>query len=146
MIPDLKPVELCLRVSPALLRWVVIVHSLSAITILWLSTSFGLNALITLALLVIVCWGCVRCHHNNQLLDWSKISFDGNQWVLFSTNTVSDSPVLVKLDYHYRFGKNWILGFSQLEKRRKRITIPLLHDACDKKSLREMSHLLLASK
>ena len=146
MIPDLKPVELCLRVSPSLLRWVVIVHSLSAITILWLSISFGLNALITLALLVIVCWGCVRCHHNNQLLDWSKISFDGNQWALFSTNTVSDSHVLVKLDYHYRFGKNWILGFSQLEKRRKRITIPLLHDACDKKSLREMNHLLLASK
>ena len=149
MIPDLKHVNLSLKVSRVLFYWVIIVHVLSAAAILLLSLSFGLNLLVTTALLLVVCLGYLHCSRKIQVLKWCKISFDGHQWSLFSTtNTVGDKPVLVELDYYYRFGNSWILGFHQLDKQRKRIIIPLLPDTCgsgsyDKGRLRDISHVLL---
>ena len=158
MIPDLKPVNLSLRVSRALLYWVIIVHGLSAVAILLLSLSFDFNLLVTTVLLLVVCLGCLNCYRKGKSLKWSKISFDGNQWALFPANsTIGDEPVLVELVYYYRFGKSWILGFRQLDKNGKRVIIPLLPDMCgsddyscnsdsdsyDKDSLIHLSHILL---
>ena len=160
MIPGLKHVNLSLKVSRVLLYWVIIVHVLSAVAILLLSFSFGLNLLVTTVLLLVVCLGCLNCYRKGKLLKWSKISFDGNQWALFPANsTVGDEPVLVELAYYYRFGKSWILGFRQLDKNGKRVIIPLLPDMCgsddyscdsdsdsdsyDKDNLIHLSHILL---
>lgn len=144
MIPDLKPVEIPLRVSRALLRWVIIVHGLSAAIILFLSFFFGLNLLVTTAILLVVCLGCFYCYRKYQSLTWCQIMFDSDSWTLFSAEKEGGlEPLLVELIYHYRFGKSWVLGFRQLDKKQKRIVIPLLPDSCDQKNLRQLSHLLL---
>lgn len=131
MIPDLKPVNVALKVSRTLSYWVILVHVLPAIAILLLGLSFGLNLMITIALLLVVCLGYLHCSRKIRRAKWSKISFDGRQWALLpASSTPGEKPVLLELAYYYRFGKSWILGFHQLDKQKKRIIIPLLPDMC----------------
>lgn len=153
MIHDQKLVELTLRPSCALLRWIIIVHILSVLAVLFLGFSLGLHPLMTAVLLLVISIGFFNSYRQHKKAPWHKIIFDDGQWSLIPRDLSFDIPAIpalkIELCHYYRFGNSWILSFCGPDLTflqtllQGRTTILLLPDICDKDGLRRMGHILM---
>ena len=153
MIHDQKPVDLTLRPSRALQRWIILVHALSIWTVLFLGLFLGLYPIIVAVLLLVISVSFFHVYRQQKKAPWHKIIYDAEEWGLIpsdiSLETFPISVEKVELCHYYRFGNHWILGFRGLDLTARqtlfqgRTNILLLPDGCDKDSLRQMKQLLL---
>ena len=153
MIHDQKPVELTLRPSRALQRWIILAHVLSIWTVLFLGLFLGLYPIIVAVLLLVISVSFFYGYRQQKKPLWQKVIYVGEEWGLIpsdiSLETSSISVEKVELCHYYRFGNHWILSFQGLDLTVRqtlfqgRTNILLLPDGCDKDGLRQMKQLLL---
>lgn len=153
MIRDQKSVELTLRPSRALLRWIILIHILSILAVLFLGLYLGLHTVMTAVLLLVITVGFFQGYRQYKKAPWHKIIFDGEEWGLipsdYSFDVSAIPPVKVKLCHYYRFGNSWVLSFCGQDRTilqtlfQGRITILLLPDGCDKEGFRRAGQILM---
>ena len=141
MTHDHKPVELNLKPSKYLLRWIQVVHVLAFFAVLALGHSPSIAFTLQLAIagsffLSYQCWKKPR---------YQTILCDNGRFSLVTSGATEEK---VELRQFYLFGQLCIISFKYRDSRGYRAlrAIPLFPDSCDTDSLRQLRQLLLQRK
>lgn len=157
MTQDHKPVELNLKPSKKLLRWILVIHVLASLALLALGHSLAIAFILQLTIAGSFFFTYRRW--KNPL--WKKIICDKGLWSLMTSEfveavggglceNVSNDELKEKIELRqfYHFGELCILRLKFLDNSRYKglTTISLLPDSCDADSLRQLRQLLILRK
>lgn len=141
MTLDHKPVELNLKLSKYLLRWIFVIHALALFAVLILGHSLLIGFILQLAIV----GNFFLTYRGWQKPLCEKIVCDNGRFSLLILGvTVED----VELRQFYFFGQLCVISFKCRDRRGCRALSPilLLPDSCDAASLRQLRQLLLQRK
>jgi hypothetical protein len=147
---DHRHVELNLRPSIILLRWVVILHICSSLAIAFLSHPLSLALFLQLVIAGSLFFS-FRCWKKPS---WHRVIYKAGCWELASSydenGIVNSNPTNVckpvELYQFHHFGQIYVMTFKDPHHRaivKPQINILLLPDSSDAKSLRQFRQLLL---
>jgi len=148
---DHRHVELNLRPSRLLLRWIVIFHACSSLAI----ASLGYSLPVALSLQLAIVGSLFFSFRYWKKPLWHRVIYKSGCWELVpscdgngaaSTSSSAELYKHVELHQFYHFGQVYVMTFKDLNQRslvKPEINILLLPDSSDAQSLRQFRQLLL---